>query len=143
MLDFGCTKFLEDNFYRDYFALMDPAVLDDDTAFRAALHKLGLLLDSDSPSEKDKLASLFRASVELLSRPFVHGTFDFGNQDYFDELAQFGEDARMDKELSKLSTSRGNAHALYLNRTYFGLYHLVGSLDATITTKLPDYAANN
>ncbi|MGB2266165.1 MAG: ABC1 kinase family protein [Akkermansiaceae bacterium] len=143
VLDFGCTKFLEDNFYRDYFALMDPAVLDDDTAFRAALHKLGLLLDSDSPSEKDKLASLFRASVELLSRPFVHGTFDFGNEDYFDELAQFGEDARMDKELSKLSTSRGNAHALYLNRTYFGLYHLVGSLDATITTKLPDYAANN
>ena len=59
---------------------------------------------------------------------------------YFDELAQFGEDARLDKELSKLSTSRGNAHALYLNRTYFGLYHLVGSLNGMITTKLPEYA---
>ena len=83
---------------------------------------------------------MFRESVELLSRPFKHGTFDFGDQDYFDELAQFGEDARLDKELSKLSTSRGNAHALYLNRTYFGLYHLVGSLNGMITTKLPEYA---
>jgi len=98
------------------------------------------LLDTDKPHEKDKLADLFRESVELLSRPFKHGTFDFGDQDYFDELAQFGEDARLDKELSKLSTSRGNAHALYLNRTYFGLYHLVGRLNGMITTKLPEYA---
>lgn len=141
VLDFGCTKSLEDNFYRDYFALMDPKVLDDDATFRSALTKIGLLLDTDKPHEKDTLAALFRESVELLSRPFKHGTFDFGDQDYFDELAKFGEDARLDKELSKLSTSRGNAHALYLNRTYFGLYHLVGSLNATITTTLPDYAA--
>lgn len=139
VLDFGCTKSLEEEFYHDYFSLMDPAVLVDDTLFRKALHKIGLLLDTDTATEKDKLTGLFRESVELLSRPFVNGRFDFGNQAYFDELAEFGETTRMDKELSKLSTSRGNAHALYLNRTYFGLYHLVGSLGATINTKLPDY----
>jgi predicted unusual protein kinase regulating ubiquinone biosynthesis (AarF/ABC1/UbiB family) len=139
VLDFGCTKSLDDSFYRDYFSLMDPAVLEDDSQFREALYNIGLLLDTDTANEKDKLTSLFRESVELLSRPFVDGKFDFGNQAYFDELAAFGETTRLDKELSKLSTSRGNAHALYLNRTYFGLYHLVGSLSATISTKLPDY----
>jgi len=141
VLDFGCTKSLEDDFYKDYFALMDPDVLNDESTFRSALSKIGLLLDTDKLHEKDKLADLFRDSVELLSRPFKHGTFDFSDRSYFDELAQLGEDARIDQELTKLSTSRGNAHALYLNRTYFGLYHLVGSLNATITTTLPDYSA--
>ena len=139
VLDFGCTKSLEDGFYQDYFSLMDPAVLANDELFHNALHKIGLLLDTDKPHEQDKLTSLFRESVELLSRPFVHGKFDFGNKAYFDELANFGETTRLDKDINKLSTSRGNAHALYLNRTYFGLYHLVGSLGATITTKIPDY----
>mgnify|MGYP005844509957 CR=1 FL=1 len=139
VLDFGCTKSLEEKFYRDYFSLMNPVVFDDEPRFRDALKKIGLLLDTDKPREADKLAGVFRESVELLARPFAHGEFDFGNQSYFDELADFGERTRTDKELEKLNTSRGNAHALYLNRTYFGLYHLVGSLGATVTTTLPDY----
>ena len=97
------------------------------------------LLDTDKPDEVDKLTGVFRESVELLSRPFMAGEFNFGNQSYFDELAEFGERTRLDPELNKLSTSRGSAHALYLNRTYFGLYNLIGSLNATITATLPDY----
>lgn len=140
VLDFGCTKGLDEKFYTDYFSLMNPDVLSDDTRFREALFKIGLLLESDKPHEQDKLVSVFKESVELLSRPFMEGSFDFGNKDYFDELAAFGERSRLDKELNELSTSRGNAHALYLNRTYFGLYHLIGSLGATIKASLPDYS---
>lgn len=139
VLDFGCTKGLEDEFYKDYFSLMDPHVLDNEKLFQDALFKIGLLLETDKPHEIVKLTSVFRESVELLSRPFFDGQFDFGNKSYFDELAAFGERTRLDKELNKLSTSRGNPNALYLNRTYFGLYHLVGSLGATVTASLPNY----
>ncbi|MBT8043531.1 MAG: AarF/ABC1/UbiB kinase family protein [Verrucomicrobiae bacterium] len=139
VLDFGCTKALEDDFYHDYFSLMNPEVIDNDHIFRQALRKIGLLLESDKPHEQDKLTRVFKESVELLSRPFREGSFDFGNRDYFDELAAFGERTRLDKELSDLSTSRGSAHALYLNRTYFGLYNLIGSLGATIQASLPKY----
>jgi len=140
VLDFGCTKALDDTFYTDYFALMNPEVLEDDALFREALHKIGLLLDTDKPKDKDKLTAVFRESVELLSRPFMSDAFDFGDQSYFEELAAFGERTRLDQELNQLSTSRGNAHALYLNRTYFGLYNLIGSLGATIKASLPNYA---
>jgi len=139
VLDFGCTKALDDIFYKDYFSLMNPETLADDGKFRQALRKIGLLLESDKPHEQDKLTAVFRESVELLSRPFMASSFDFSDQGYFDELAAFGEKTRLDKQLSELSTSRGSAHALYLNRTYFGLYHLIGTLGATITATLPDY----
>lgn len=139
VLDFGCTKALEDEFYKDYFSLMNPDVLRDETLFQTALLKTGLLLETDQPHEVDKLTGIFRESIELLSRPFYESTFDFGDTAYFDELAAFGERTRLDKELNQLSTSRGNPNALYLNRTYFGLYHLLGSLGSTIKTTLPDY----
>ena len=137
VLDFGCTKSLSPEFYHDYFSLMQPEVLHNDDAFRQALRKVGLLLDSDSPAAADKLTGIFKESVELLSRPFFADTFDFGDPSYFDALAAFGERSRTDPELSKLNTSRGKADALYLNRTYFGLYHLVGSLNGKIKADLP------
>ncbi|WP_018971033.1 ABC1 kinase family protein [Rubritalea marina] len=137
VLDFGCTKGLEERFYCDYFGLMQPDVLLHDAKFRAVLRKLGLLLDSDSPREADKLTGIFKESVALLSKPFFEETFDFGDKTYFDSLAAFGERTRNDSELNKLNTSRGNANALYLNRTYFGLYHLVGSLNGRIKAELP------
>lgn len=142
VLDFGCTKSLNDDFYDDYFSLMNPDVISDDSLFRQALHQIGLLLDTDRPEEKDKLTEVFKESVELLSRPFLDGEFDFGNRRYFDELAEFGERSRLDPELNQLSSSRGNAHALYLNRTYFGLYHLIGSLQATVKAVHPKYATS-
>ena len=105
------------------------------------LFSIGLLLDTDSPAAKAKLTAVFRESVELLSRPFMTPEFDFGDQSYFDELGAYSEKTRLDKELSDLSTSRGDANALYLNRTYFGLYNLMGSLNAKISAKLPEFIA--
>lgn len=139
VLDFGCTKALDDDFYRDYFSLMDPEILNDEELFHDALMKIGLLLESDSAHAVKLLTAVFKESVELLSRPFHAQSFDFSDKSYFDELAAFGERTRLDSELNKLNTSRGNAHALYLNRTYFGLYHLVGSLGAKVNTVLVDH----
>ncbi|MGJ8676757.1 MAG: ABC1 kinase family protein [Akkermansiaceae bacterium] len=139
VLDFGCTKGLEDQFYHNYFALMNPDVMSNGARFEETLHKIGLLLDTDTPAAKAKLISVFKESVELLSRPFMSGSFDFGDESYFEELAAYSEKTREDKELSNLSTSRGDPNSLYLNRTYFGLYNLMGSLGVKVTAKLPDF----
>jgi len=139
VLDFGCVKKLPDWFYEAYFALMSPKALEDEELFESLLRKLGLLIDSDGEYECDILIPVFRESVELLSRPFFQDEFDFGDPEYLDEIYEFGERTGNDHELKKLTTSRGSAHALYLNRTYFGLYNLCGSLKAKVKTNMPDF----
>ncbi|MBK1792098.1 ABC1 kinase family protein [Persicirhabdus sediminis] len=137
VLDFGCVKALPDDFYRQYFSLMEPEILADPEKFRQSLYKIGLLLPDDSPAAVAKLTEVFHQSVDLLSRPFQHEVFDFGDQSYFRELADFGDQTRDDQELQSLNAARGNADALYLNRTYFGLYNLAGALKAKIRTSRP------
>lgn len=143
VLDFGCVKELTDDFYRMYFQLLNPEVFRDKEKLKAVLYQVGLLLESDNEHEVEKLMSVFQESIELLAKPFVHGQFDFGDEAYFKEMADFGERTRKDAELQQLNTSRGNADALYLNRTYFGLYNLVGSLGATVKTRMPDFSVFN
>jgi len=137
VLDFGCVKELPEDFYEKYFKLMDPDVRNSRDTFLSLLRSLDLILDTDSPEDIAKLHSVFSESIELLSRPFSDETFDFGDESYFQELADFGEKTRLDQHLQSLNSARGSAHALYLNRTYFGLYNLVGSLNATIKTTMP------
>jgi predicted unusual protein kinase regulating ubiquinone biosynthesis (AarF/ABC1/UbiB family) len=138
ILDFGCVKALPDAFYRQYFSLMEPEIFNDPEKFESLLYEIGLLLPDDSPSAVKKLTSIFHESVDLLSRPFQQETFDFGDESYFKELADFGDRTRDDAELQALNSARGNADALYLNRTYFGLYNLAGALKAEIKTTRPE-----
>lgn len=140
VLDFGCVKKLPTWFYEAYFSLMSPQALKDEALFTSLLEKLGLLLESDGEYERKKLIPIFHESVELLSRPFFHETFDFGDESYLDEIYEFGERTGNDPELKKMTASRGAAHALYLNRTYFGLYNLCGSLRAKVRTNMPEFS---
>lgn len=142
VLDFGCVKHLSDAFYAQYFALMNPATLECPQRFTKALFDIGLLLDEDDDSTRSKLIDTFQESIELLARPFRYESFDFGDPSYFKELAEFGDRTRDDSDLQKINAARGNAHALYLNRTYFGLYNLLGSLGAKVTTDMPDFASH-
>jgi len=139
VLDFGCVKKLPEWFYTSYFSLMSPEALADDALFESLLRELGLLLDTDGEYECGKLIPVFKESVELLSRPFFQEEFDFGDPEYLDEIYEFGERTGNDMELKKLTSSRGSAHALYLNRTYFGLYNLCGSLKAKVKTNMPEF----
>ncbi len=139
VLDFGCVKSLPEDFYLDYFEFMDCTLPADEERFERVLRKVKLLLPSDTPEQVILLKEVFKESIELLSRPFHAGQFDFGNEDYFAELAAFGEKSKLNPELQALSSARGSADALYLNRTYFGLYHLCGSLGAEVKTSLPEF----
>lgn len=135
VLDFGCVKKLPVDFYRDYFQFMDKEVVENPKAFSDLLYHFGLLLPSDTPQDVKILTKLLHDSIALLSRPFEQEVFDFGNESYFEELAAFGEQTREDKHLKKLNQIRGSADALYLNRTYFGVYNICGMLGAQVQTQ--------
>lgn len=139
VIDFGCVKQLPKEFYDRYFELMDPTLLESDREkdFLEILYYFDLLLESDKPRDIELMSNLFRESISLLSRPFHEGEFDFGDESYFEELAEFGERTRLNKEIQALSQARGSAHALYLNRTYFGVYNICGSLKSKVKTKMP------
>ncbi len=139
VLDFGCIKKLPDWFYEAYFSLMSAEALKNPELFETLLRKLGLILEGDDDRTRNKLIPIFKESVELLSRPFFCDVFDFGDTQYLDEIYEFGERTGNDQELKSMTSSRGSAHALYLNRTYFGLYNLCGSLKAKVETKMPDF----
>jgi len=140
VLDFGCVKKLEDEFYRQYFQLLDSNRVVDDQEFVAMLEELEMLLPQDGAEERKLLIGIYRESIEILSRPFVGGEFDFGDPTYVQEIYEFGERMQSNLALKKLNSARGSRHAIYLNRAYFGLYNLLASLGSKIKVEMPELA---
>ncbi|WP_269540335.1 ABC1 kinase family protein [Cerasicoccus fimbriatus] len=137
VLDFGCVKKLEDDFYREYFQLLDMNRVLDNAHFEAMLEALGLIQSNDNAEDRVKLRELYRESIELLSRPFQQGTFDFGDETYVREIYDFSERTQKDPEIKRLNTARGSRHAIYLNRAYYGLYNLLAQLRSRIRAEIP------
>ncbi len=134
VLDFGCVKEVGEEFYETYFRLMEPEVYQNREKLEPALYDIRLLLDEDDEATVKKLLGVFQESISLLNKPYLAGVFDFGDNAFFEELAAFGERTRNDKELQAINSGRGNADALYLNRTFFGVYNLMGMLKAEVNT---------
>ena len=134
VLDFGCVKEVTEEFYEGYFRLMEPEVFQNKEMLKPALYDITLLLEEDNEATVEKLLGIFQESISLLNKPYVAGVFDFGDNSFFEELAVFGERTRNDKELQAINSARGKADALYLNRTFFGVYNLMGMLKATVDT---------
>lgn len=134
VLDFGCVKEVTEEFYEGYFRLMEPEVFQNKEMLKPALYDISLLLEEDNEATVEKLLGIFQESISLLNKPYVAGVFDFGDNGFFEELAAFGERTRNDKELQAINSARGKADALYLNRTFFGVYNLMGMLKATVDT---------
>lgn len=70
---------------------------------------------------------------ELVGRPLLQDSFDFGNDSYFKEIYTKGEALSRNSDMRGLS-AQGSKHFIYFNRTYFGLYQLLNQLKATIDT---------
>lgn len=135
VIDFGCVKEIPQAFHDEYFRLLDPKLLDEPERFVQILEELQLIYPDDSPSERQLYIDLFQESLELLGRPFRHERFDFGDAEYMEAIYHFGEEASKMKELRQSRQARGPEDALYINRTYFGLYHLLHMLGAKINTR--------
>ncbi|HRX01055.1 MAG TPA: AarF/ABC1/UbiB kinase family protein [Cyclobacteriaceae bacterium] len=134
VIDFGCVKVIPDQFYETYFQLLDGSVLGDQDRMDRLSYELNFIYPQDTPSDKLFFRSIFTQMVELLGRPFRSATFDFSDANYFKSLYAFGEAISGMKEFRNSKKARGVKDALYINRTYFGLYNLLHELGATVET---------
>lgn len=136
VIDFGCVKVLGEDFYNAYFQLMEPGVSDDNAAFVSLLNELKFLLPTDSEKEKAYFVEIYAEMHELLARPFFQEEFDFADKAYFEIIFSQAERFSNDKVLRKANAARGPRDAIYLNRTYFGLYTLLNQLGARVKTHI-------
>ncbi|MEH0154817.1 AarF/ABC1/UbiB kinase family protein [Limibacter armeniacum] len=135
IIDFGCVKVLPEDFYQQYFVLMDPTLREDRQKMLETFYTLRFIHPDDSDEDKQLLEDTFKQMIQLLGRPFHKDSFDFGQDEYFEEIFAFGEKSSRIKPLKEAKKPRGVKHGLYLNRTYFGLYSILNQLKANICTK--------
>ncbi|MBX7125738.1 MAG: phosphotransferase [Cyclobacteriaceae bacterium] len=138
VIDFGCVKVLPDHFYKNYFQLLDPALAESPSRQTKVFHDLRFIYEDDSPEEKAFFQTVFTRLVELLSRPFRTERFDFSEAGYFTELFRFGEEISNMKQFRESKKARGVKDALYINRTYYGLYNILHELKAEVSTAVPE-----
>ncbi|MBX2945344.1 MAG: phosphotransferase [Cyclobacteriaceae bacterium] len=134
IIDFGCVKVIPDKFYKLYFRLLNRALLSDQKELERVFYDLHFIYPDDPVKDKQFFIKLFTQLVELLSRPFNAEYFDFADSTYFETLYNFGEKLSNMKELRESKKARGVRDALYINRTYFGLYNLLHDLKANVRT---------
>ncbi|MBI1315358.1 phosphotransferase [bacterium] len=132
VLDFGCVKTLTPSFYKSYFRLILPDSTANDTAYRQLMYDLRYLLPEDKPADADYYLERIKALNGLLGLPFQSAEFDFGDADYFQKIYALSESLSKDKRLRSANGARGPKDAIYINRTYFGLYTLLHQLKAKV-----------
>ena len=136
IIDFGCVKEIPADFYDIYFQLLDHDVLSDLKKRERVFSELRFIHPQDTAMEREFFTAIFSKLVELLGRPFRSEAFDFADNAYFDELYSFGEKLSTMKELRESKRARGVGEAVYLNRTYFGLYTILHDLKAKIASSV-------
>lgn len=143
VLDFGCMKELPKDFYKTYFELLKPGVTENPPVFKRLCLEMEALLGDESPEEEALFLDLYKGGIELLCRPFHTATFDFSDKEYFKNLYDYGEKtANIAKDTAALRKKpRGSRHGIYLNRTYFGIFNILHSMQAKIETRhyMPDW----
>jgi predicted unusual protein kinase regulating ubiquinone biosynthesis (AarF/ABC1/UbiB family) len=134
VIDFGCVKVIPKDFYPVYFRLLDKNILQDDVLLEKAMYELNFIYPEDAEKEKKVFKRVFTELIEFLGKPFQIKEFDFAGQEYFDGLYKMGEELSTMKEFRDSRKARGAKDALYINRTYFGLYTLLHELGAKVDT---------
>jgi predicted unusual protein kinase regulating ubiquinone biosynthesis (AarF/ABC1/UbiB family) len=132
VLDFGCVKVVPEDFYRDYFSVIHPDVRTNPEKLLQTVYKLELLNEDDTEEDRDFVLTLLQRFLAIVERPFSSSAFDFGDDSYLDELYQLGMEVGRMSDVQQKHAGRGTKHALYVNRTFFGLFTLLNDLKAKI-----------
>jgi predicted unusual protein kinase regulating ubiquinone biosynthesis (AarF/ABC1/UbiB family) len=134
VIDFGCVKVIPNGFHKQYFQLLHPDILTNAEKRDRVFKQLRFIYDDDTAKDKKFFHEVFVQLVELLGRPFRTPEFDFADKAYFQSLYKFGEEIGSLKEFRESKKARGVKDALYINRTYYGLYNLLHELKAKVDT---------
>jgi predicted unusual protein kinase regulating ubiquinone biosynthesis (AarF/ABC1/UbiB family) len=135
VIDFGCVKVIPEDFYSIYFQLLDNNLLADTRRRDEVFRKLRFVYPDDTAYEVEFFTGLFCELVDMLARPFRTGSFNFADSAYFESLFALGERLANMKELRQSKKARGVRDALYINRTYFGLYNILHDLRVEVITQ--------
>jgi len=133
VIDFGCIKQVPEDFYYHYFPLLLGEVRSREAIIPELLRFLEIIFPGDSPKLQQELTEAFLDMTDLLARPFSVPEFHFTGA-YIDEIYAKAEELYLMDEIRRPTEPRGSRHALYVNRTYFGLYTILSDLDAHIRT---------
>jgi predicted unusual protein kinase regulating ubiquinone biosynthesis (AarF/ABC1/UbiB family) len=137
IIDFGCVKEIPDDFYQGYFSLLQKDIVHRQDELIDIFYNLEFIDHQDTESEREYFVDVFKEMIQMLGRPFHYQKFDFGNDDYFQEIFELGEKIQNSPQFRQSRSARGSRHGLYINRTYFGLYHLLNQLKAEVNTERP------
>lgn len=134
-IDFGCIKKIPEDFYVPYFELSKKENIEDQESFVKLLTELEILLDTDTAEETTYFIALFQKMMRLFTKPFHDQHFDFSDAVFWDAISNLSKDFTEDSQLRQMNGNRGSKHFIYINRTFFGLYHLLHDLEAQIETE--------
>ena len=137
VLDFGCTKSLEESFYRKQFRFLEPGLTLDRPRFEAALEAVQVLLPEDGAAKRERLIGLCDQSIRLLAAPFQSGSFDFGDPGFLQAIYALGETGT--RQTREFGGRRGLSDSVYVHRAFFGLYSLLSRLRARVSVTLPEW----
>jgi predicted unusual protein kinase regulating ubiquinone biosynthesis (AarF/ABC1/UbiB family) len=140
VIDFGCVKVIPDDFARYYYQLLRPDILEHEDELNEIYEKMDFFRAEDKPEDKIKLKTMYERMITLLGKPFHDDTFDFGDDEFFHEIFTMGESISKDKSIRKMNSARGSRDAIYVMRTFFGLYNLLHQLNATVTLNYPIFS---
>ena len=59
----------------------------------------------------------------------------FNDNDFWNNITNLSKILANDDKLRQMNGNRGSEHFIYMNRTFFGLYHLLHDLKAVIKTE--------
>jgi predicted unusual protein kinase regulating ubiquinone biosynthesis (AarF/ABC1/UbiB family) len=125
VIDFGCVKEIPSDFFDSYFQLLDPEILNDKVRLLALYRTLDLLRDEDTEAEQKLLIATYEEMILLLG-------FDFGDDAFFKQIYNMGENIAKDKEIRNMNNARGPKHSIYVMRTMFGIYGLLNQIKAEV-----------
>jgi predicted unusual protein kinase regulating ubiquinone biosynthesis (AarF/ABC1/UbiB family) len=135
VLDFGCTKAIDDGFYRKQFRFLDPELLENQGELEKALEAFNLILPGDTDAARREMVTICAKTLSVLAKPFHTDEFDFGGAEFMNSMWELGEQNRDNPFLRGMSGRRGSPDSVYVNRTYFGLYSLLSRLGAKVKTR--------
>ncbi|MFN0047798.1 MAG: ABC1 kinase family protein [Cytophagales bacterium] len=136
IFDFGCVKEIPRQFYDSYFSLIDRDIYDDEKKVFEIYNALEMIHPTDTVAELEFFFPLFKTMIDMLTQPFTEENFDFGDETYFNSIYQYVDYISNLKEVRESVKARGSRHSLYINRTYYGLYHILFDLKAQVKTKI-------
>ena len=139
IIDFGCVKEVPEDFYLHYFPLLIPVIRENETVVNTLMSNIEIVFPADSQEIKKELTEAFLEMTALLSKPFESPTFHFTTE-FIDSIYAKGEEIYQIPEVKKPTQPRGSKHALYVNRTYFGIYSMMADLNANINTAPKEWA---